>query len=143
MTIERELARIYGRTESRWTEEDFADFVDEEREWYDALPEDLRTIAEFLGREDTLPHDDAPVLYGPFDLVEWNGDDGTFGQLREEADYPYPDVVKIGEDLFLDVAGQVDKPGAVVRAIAHDLDGAETVATDLLSLLRAAGSYAS
>ncbi len=132
-----ELARVFRRGDG--ASEILADLLPAERAWYRALPAELKTIVEYIVDEVSLPHPKARTLYGLGDLLEWNGDEGTFGQLREVVDdYPYDRVVKIGSDLFLDVAGQVKTPGSVHVAIAHELDGAECIADDLLELLRSA-----
>jgi hypothetical protein len=132
-----ELARLFRR--SKGASEILADLSPTERAWYRALPAELKTIVEYVVDEVALPHPKARTLYGLGDLLEWNGDEGTFGQLREVVDdSPYDRVVKIGADLFLDVKGQVKAPGSVHVAIAHELDGAECIAEDLLELLQSA-----
>lgn len=132
-----ELARLFRRGDG--ASEILEDLSSAERAWYRALPAELKTIVEYVVDEVSLPHPKAHTLYGLGDLLEWNGDEGTFGQLREVVDdYPYDRVVKIGADLFLDVAGQLKKPGSVHVAIAHELDGADCIADDLLELLRSA-----
>ena len=99
-----ELARLFRRGDGAL--DLLEDFVPAERAWYRALPVELKTVVEYIVDEASLPHPRARTLYGLGDLVEWNGAEGTFGQLREVVDdYPYDRVVKIGDDLFLDVAG--------------------------------------
>ena len=119
-----------------------ADLLDEllpnERARFRKLPVELQTIAQHVVEEVALPHPRVRTLYGLVDLVEWNGDEGTFGALREIEGYPYDRVLKIGDDTFLDVAGQVASPGSVHFAIGHDLDCATPVASSLLELLRQA-----
>lgn len=141
MEIEAELRRIY-RFDEPWEASDFEDLSEEEQSTWDELPEELQRLALFVGREETLPHPRVGMVYGPFELVEWNGPDGTFGQLRSlDPAYPYDRVVKFGDDAFLDPAGQLGEPGGVYRAIGHDLDAPERLAPSLLALLRSAGSY--
>ena len=110
-----ELKRIYGDPPAEWDPGILEDFGPSEVEWYRKLPAELRCIAEFIGYEEAFPHDQVRMLYGPADLIEWNSDGGTFGQLREIVpDYRFDKVIKIGDDTYLDVAGQVKQPGVVV-----------------------------
>ncbi len=143
-SIVAELKRIYTFDAPRWSDEWLSDFSEEERATWDRLPSELKAIAEFIGREDTLPHERVRMLYGPFELVEWNCADGTFGQLRDTVEgYAYPDVVKFGDDAYFDATGQLGPAGGVYAAVGHDLDGAQKIADDLPAFLRAAGSYRS
>lgn len=140
--LQQELRRIYRHEEPRWAASDFDDFSPEEIELYRGLPSEIRTLAEFLGCEEAFPHESIGTLYGPFELAEWNSDDGTFGQLRAVVpDYPYAHVIKIGDEAYLDAEGEAGPKGAVLRAIGHDLADAEVIAESLLAFLRQAGSY--
>ena len=81
--IRRELDRIYGFDAPRWDERGLADFSAEGRAMWEGFPEELRVVATYVGREDGFPHEQVQMLYGPYDLIEWNSSEGTFGQLRE------------------------------------------------------------
>lgn len=144
MTVREVLAearRVYTFDEARFEEEALEDLSPEEAAAWDLAPPELQALARFVGGEESFPHPRIRGLYGPFEIAEWNSVEGTFGQLREDPDYPYGRVVKFGDDAFLDVAGQAGPAGAVYRCIGHDLDGRELVADSLLALLRQAGTY--
>lgn len=136
-----ELERIYSFDEPRWEPDGFEDFEPEELAVWEMVPAELKSLSTFIGMEESFPHDDVRMLYGPYEIVEWNSENGTFGQLRDDPDYPYDKVIKFGDDAFLDVAGQLGEPGGVYRCIGHDLDSARLIAKSLLDFLRAAGSY--
>lgn len=138
-----QLRRIYPWDEPRGDASELEELADEEAEVWAMVPEDLKQVALFVGYEDTFPHDKVRMLYGAWDIIEWNSLEGTFGQLREEPGYAYTHVIKMGDDTFLDVAGQLGAPGGVYEAVGHDMDGARLVAPGLLELLRQAGSYRS
>ena len=139
--IENELKRIYTFDQPRFDTDSTSDFSDTEKAVWNELPEEIKTIATFLGYEDAFPHDRCGMLYGPWAIVEWNSLDGTFGQLRQYDGYPYMHVIKFGDDTYLDVKGEVGNPGEVFNAIGSNLDGADKVADSLLAFLQSAGSY--
>ncbi len=141
MELVNELKRIYTNDEPRWNPEGFDGFAEHEMAVWKSLSDELKTLATFIGREQTFPHPQVGMLYGPYELVEWNSTEGTFGQLREYDDYPYDKVVKFGDDTYLDVAGQLGEAGGVYNAVGHDLDGARLTSPSLLELLKSAGSY--
>jgi hypothetical protein len=137
-----EARRIYTFDEPRFDADALDDLAPEEADAWAMASAELQALAQFIGAEESLPHPRVRSLYGPFEIAEWNSVEGTFGQLRDsDPEYPFDRVVKFGDDLFLDVAGQIGAAGGVYRCIGHDLDGAEPVAESLLALLRQAGSY--
>jgi len=140
MELTNELKRIYSFDEPRWDAENLGDFSELEMAVWKTLSEDLKTLITFIGCEETFPHPKVQMLYGPFEVVEWNSDEGTFGQLREYDD-AYDKVIKFGDDTFLDVAGQLGEPGGVYHAIGHDLEYASLISASVLDLLKSAGSY--
>lgn len=141
MELINELKRIYTFTEPRWETENEEGFSAQEMAVWKRLPVELKSLLIFTGRENTLPHPDVGMLYGPFEVVEWNCDDGTFGQLRKNENYPFDKVIKFGDDAFWDVAGQIGEPGAVYNAVGHDLYSARLISQSLLDFLKSAGSY--
>jgi hypothetical protein len=141
MELINELRRIYSFDEPRWDAENYEDFAAHEWAVWRTFSEELKALATFIGREESFPHPDVQMLYGPYELVEWNSEEGTFGQLREYDDYPYDKVIKFGDDTYLDVAGQLGEAGGVYGAIGHDLDCASLTSPSLLALLKSAGTY--
>lgn len=139
--IEEELRRIYAFDQARWDMSNLNEFSEDELQTWNRMPEEIRFIASFIGCEETFPGA-FNVLYGPHEIVQWNGPDGAFGQLSVVLpDYPYDTVVKFGEDAFYDPDGQLGPARGVYKAIGHDLAEAKLVADTLLALLHAAGTY--
>ena len=136
-----ELQRIYGTLDRTWDPAQLGELSPADRAMYLGWPEEIRGLAEFLVHEDSFPHPEVPTLFGFWTMVEINSDEGTFGQLRHYDEGRTDQVVMIGDDTFVDVAGAFGPAGAVLSAVSYDVEGADVLAPSLLALLGQADAY--
>jgi hypothetical protein len=144
MTIEKQLLRIYGERDSTDAAVFLAQYSDADRALYASLPSAVRAVGDFMIFPDTFPHERVRMLWGVDDLIEANGPRGARADhllYAPEVTRPFDRLIQIGDDCYLDPAGQVGPAGGVVEVISYDYEGGTVVAPSLLVLLEQAGSY--